>query len=138
MTPCEHPFSIQLCADVNTNEVKSSIVFSQRTCGWSDVYFHCYLFPSAKSASALLLLSTEGAQAIFPGVHGSLPGGWDAVQHPSQSQAIGIQEGSIIMIRYITCISVWRVFKQQYKYVVMTRFGEEEGWLEHKGLHALT
>lgn len=80
---------------------------AQRICGWSDVYLHCYLFPRAKSVSPLPLLSTEGAQAVFPGVHRSLPGGWDAVQHPSQSQAIGIQEGnSIIIIRYIRCISV--------------------------------
>lgn len=72
--------------------------------GWSNVYLHYYLFPSAKRVSLLLLLSTEGAQAIFPGVQRSLPGGWDAVQHPSQSQAIGIQEGISLII--VSCISV--------------------------------
>lgn len=104
--PYESPsWSIQLCADLNTNEVKSST--ENMWMEWCTVYLHCYLFPSAKSVSPLPLLSTEGAQAIFPGVHRSLPGGWDAVQHPSQSQAIGIQEGnSIIIIRYIRCISV--------------------------------
>lgn len=75
-------------------------------CDRSNVYLHCYLFPSAKSVSPTFL-STEDTQAVYSGVHRTLPGGWDAVHHLSQSQAIRVKEGNkIINIRYMRCISV--------------------------------